>query len=185
MRNLFSGPIKGRGILFLFIITTTVYLIMLLVTIPKLMTFSNGEPIMDMMPGGYAAPYVADLLQSLGDEGRSYYLTKQLPLDFAYPGLFAITYSLIFIYFLRQINRHDTWWRLIALLPVIAGLADYLENISIISMINQFPNVSTTLVKFSSMVSIVKASATTIYFLFLVVLLVTVAIIKARHRPQN
>lgn len=52
--RLISADVKGQRILLLFLVTTSVYLVMLLVTIPNLMTFSGGKKIMDMMPGGYS-----------------------------------------------------------------------------------------------------------------------------------
>ena len=183
MKDFFSANVRGRNVLLLFIAATTVYLVMLLVTIPKLLVFSNGKKILDMMPGGYNTAYVVDLLKSLGEEGRLYYLTTQLPLDFLYPGLFAVAYALIFIFFLRRINKHETAWRLIAFLPVVAGIADYIENFGIISMIRTFPNVSAGLVGFSSAMSVAKASATTVYFISLLFLFVVVIASRLRQRP--
>lgn len=125
---------------------------------------------------------MVDLLRSLGAEGRSYYLTKQLPLDFLYPGLFAVTYALVFIFFLRRINKQNTMWSYIAFLPVIAGAADYMENIGIIFMIKSFPDVSADFVRVSSGMSVLKASCTTFYFIALLILLSVVSIDHLRHR---
>lgn len=180
--KLLSAPVKGRTIFLSFIFTTTIYAVMLMVTIPKLMAFSGGKKIIDMMPGGYNAGFVVDLLDSLGEEGRSFYLTRQLPLDFIYPAAFAVTYALVFLFLLRKINRQDSVSKFIALLPVIAGLADYLENIIIIAMLKTYPDISERLVQFSSSVSIVKASATTAYFVSLIFLLVVVGLMKLRER---
>lgn len=182
INRLLSIPVKGRNIFVLFIATTVIYTLMLTITIPKLMTFSGGKKIIDMMPGGYNTSFVVDLLGALGEEGRSFYLTRQLPLDFIYPVAFAVTYALIFVFFLRKINRHDSPWKFIALLPVIAGVADYLENIGIIAMLKTYPDISTSLVQLSSSVSVLKASATTVYFVSLIILLVAVGVMKLRQR---
>jgi hypothetical protein len=182
MKNLLSADIKGRTILLLFIATTVVYVVMLVITIPKLMTFSGGKEILDMIPTGYNADYVKDLMESLSGEGRTYYLTKQLPLDFIYPGLFAFTYALIFMFFLKKINTNSSPWQFVALLPIIAGFADYVENVCIISIIEMFPEVSTSLVQFSSVVSVLKAGATTIYFVALIVLLIIAGVRTVRNR---
>ena len=183
MKNL--ADIKGRTIFVLFLITMTVYVVMLTITIPKLMMFSEGKEILDMMPGGYDTAYVRELMTALSEEGRSYYLTKQLPLDFFYPALFAVTYSLIFMFFLRKIGKHQTARRVFAFLPVIAGLADYIENICIIALLKAFPNISADLVLSSSIASVVKASSTTIYFFALTILIIALGISTIRHRVQT
>ena len=182
MKNLLSANIKSRNILLLFLATMTIYVIMLVITIPKLMMFSEGKEILDMMPAGYNKAYVTELMTRLSVDGRFYYLTRQLPLDFIYPGLFAYTYALIFIFFLRKIGKHGTSWKFIAYLPVLAGLADYFENICIISILKSFPNVSPILVQFSSTASVVKASSTTIYFISLTILLIAFGIYRIRDR---
>ena len=180
MRKLLG--ISGRNVFLLFIVTTVIYVVMLSITIPKLLAFSQGKEILDMMPGGYDATYVQELMSALSVEGRSYYLTSQLPVDFIYPAMFAVTYALVFILFLRKVGKHETNWKLIALLPVIAGLADYIENVFIIVILKSFPQISSSVVQFSSFFSIVKASATTLYFISLIILLIIVAVNTLRKR---
>ena len=48
------------------------------------------------------------LLESLGPEGRSAYLFPQLVLDFVYPGLFAICFSLMFVWLYSRRFRPDS-----------------------------------------------------------------------------
>ena len=93
---------KGNKVLLLFISTNIVYLIMLLVTIPKTMEFANGMRLLDMMPSGYDMNYVNDLFGALGEIGRKTYLTNQLPIDMIYPGLFWNYLLLAFGIFLEK-----------------------------------------------------------------------------------
>ena len=49
---------NGKTVLFLFIVTSRVYLVMLTVTIPKVASYADGLRILDMMPTGYDLAYV-------------------------------------------------------------------------------------------------------------------------------
>jgi hypothetical protein len=53
MRQLITKNLDGKRILFLFIVTGIIYTMMLTITIPKVMGFSGGMKILDMMPTGY------------------------------------------------------------------------------------------------------------------------------------
>ena len=59
----------------------------------------------------------------------------------------------------------------LCLLPVIAGIADYLENIGIISMLNNYPDITETAVQTTSIFSVIKSISTSIYFITLIALL--------------
>ncbi|MBU2946576.1 hypothetical protein [Zobellia uliginosa] len=162
---------SGKKVLALFLLTNFVYAYMLLVTIPATMAFSNGLQLLDMMPAGYELEYVNTLFNTLGDTGRQTYLTKQIPVDMMYPLLFAISYAAVLAYFLKKLQNLNPKFLYLCLLPIIAGIADYLENIGIISMLNAYPTVTETSVHITSMFSIIKSSSTTIYFLVLIVVL--------------
>ena len=128
--------ISGKKVLGLFILTNVVYLFMLSVTIPKTMKFSNGMKLLDMIPTGYDLNYVSELFSSLGEDGRRAYLTNQIPVDMIYPLLFGLSYCLLLGYFLKKLNKLNTPLLYLCLLPVIAGISDYFQNIGIITMLN-------------------------------------------------
>jgi hypothetical protein len=53
MREIIKRNINGREVLLLFILTNIIYAIMMTVTIPKVMSNTQGLKLLDMMPGGY------------------------------------------------------------------------------------------------------------------------------------
>ena len=61
--------------------------------------------LLDMMPTGYDWNYVNELFNTLGENGRKIYLTKQIPMDMFYPLLFGLSYCLIFAYFLKKLEK--------------------------------------------------------------------------------
>ena len=182
LREILTKNLSGKKVLLLFIVTNLVYLLMLTITIPKTMTYSNDMKLLDMMPMGYNFEYVNSLLGALGEKGRYVYLYNQIPLDMIYPFLFGISYSLIMAYFLKKMDRLSSFFFYLCLLPIIAGIADYLENFGIVSMLNSFPNLSQSSVNLTSIFSVIKSLSTSIYFIALIIILMILGIKKMNKK---
>lgn len=177
-KNLLAKNIDGRKILFLFIVTTLVFLTIGMYSIPKVTQLSNHIKILDMMPFGYTYEYVNELFSAIGSEGRNSYLYCQIPIDMVYPFLFGITYTLVLAYFLKKINKFDSLLIYLCLLPLIAAFFDYLENFGTINLLNNYPNISDTEVKINSFFTLIKSMVTTIYFLSLTIIMILLGIKK-------
>ncbi len=158
----------GKIISVLFLSTMTVYTAMLSYSIPAISAFAPDLSIFDLSPSGYSFTYANDLLNSLGIEGRNLYLSVQLPLDFIYPGLFSITYSLLLIWIFGKSFNADSKIYYFALIPFLAGFFDYVENVFIIIMITSFPDLQVTTVKYASIFTILKSSFTIFFFILLI-----------------
>jgi len=176
MRKFIEKNISGKKIFGLFILTNVVYLFMLTVTIPKTMEFSNGMKLLDMMPTGYDWNYVNELFKTLGENGRNTYLTTQIPVDMIYPLLFGLSYSLIFAYFLKKLEKLNSSFIYLCLLPIIGGFADYIENFGIIIMLNNYPELTEITVYVTNAFSVLKSTSTSIYFIALIVILIILGI---------
>ena len=66
---------------------------------------TTGINLFDLSPTGYSFEYAIKLLDTLGSDGRELYLYRQLPLDFIYPGLFAVSFSLLLYWLLLTTKR--------------------------------------------------------------------------------
>ena len=178
---------SGKKVLGLFILTNIVYMLMLTVTIPKTMEFSNGMRLLDMVPMGYDSTYVSELFNSLGEIGREVYLTNQIPVDMFYPLLFGLTYSLLLAYFLKKLNKLKTPFSYLCLLPIIAGIADYFENFGIITMLINYPELNELAVKITSSFSLIKSISTSAFFIVLIVILIILGVkfIKGNKTSPN
>ncbi|MEY8120768.1 hypothetical protein AB9F26_21480 [Falsihalocynthiibacter sp. BN13B15] len=135
-----------------------IYLLMIFITLAHIETLSGLRPF-DMRPGGYSAEQANSLLSALGSSGRRYYLTRQIPLDLAYPALMALTLvSLLKWLGLRGVDRKlvqiGIWF------SIGAAIGDYLENIGICLMILSWPEISANTVPVASVASIVKSGLT-------------------------
>ncbi len=132
--------------------------------------------LLDMMPLGYDLDYVNALFETLGQQGRHAYLYIQLPVDMVYPALFGISYCLVLAFFLKKLNKFNSRLFYLCLLPLFAGLADYLENIRIINLLTNYPNLTPGMVTTTSFFSLLKSSITTLYFLILIGILILLGI---------
>jgi hypothetical protein len=157
----------GKRVLILFILTMAVYFTMIFYSIPAVSSFAPNLPIFDLSPFGYSFSYANELLTLLGTKGRELYLTTQLPLDFIYPGLFSITYSLMLVWLCSKIFSENSKVYYLTIVPFFAGIFDYIENIYIIKMINSFPNLEVATVESASIFTILKSSFTMFFFVLL------------------
>lgn len=176
--------ISGKKVLGLFILTNVVYTFMLTVTIPKTMEFSNGMELLDMMPTGYDLDYVSELFSLLRENGRLTYLNNQIPVDMIYPLLFGLSYCLLLGYFLKKLNKLNYPYIFLSLLPIIAGIADYLENFGIITMLKNYPELKETTVYATNIFSVIKSISTSVFFIVLIVVLIALGI-KVLNRKTS
>lgn len=184
LTKLIEKNISGKKIFGLFILTNVVYTFMLIVTIPKTMEFSNGMRLLDMIPTGYDLNYVSELFSALGENGRKTYLSNQIPVDMVYPLLFALTYCLLLAYFLKKLDKLNAPYTYLCLLPIIAGIADYLENFGIITMLKSYPDLTEIAVKTTNSFSLIKSISTSIFFIVLIIVLIILGF-KAMNRKKT
>ncbi len=172
MRQLVKRNLSGKMIFWMLIITNLIYVIMLTITIPRVMSFAGGMKILDMMPTGYTPDYVNVLLNTLGTEGRHAYLYNQLPLDAIYPFTCGTSYCLLLAYILNKLNKLNGNLFYLCLIPLFAGLFDYCENAGIVTMLTTYPSNSADLSKVTSVFSVLKCYLTLSHFTILLVCLV-------------
>lgn len=158
---------SGRNVLIFFIPSLAVYLLMLFHTIPSIESYAPEMKIFDLSPSGYTYDYAIKLLSALGHDGRKEYLSRQLPLDFIYPLLFSISSFLMLAWLFLKKSDKDSRIFYLCFVPIVAGIFDYLENIQIMLMILNYPEVTKSQVVFSSAFTMVKSGLTTLFFFIL------------------
>ena len=120
-----------------------IYLLMIFITLAHIETLSGLRPF-DMRLSGYSAEQANSLLSALGSSGRRYYLTRQIPLDLAYPALMALT----LVSLLKWLGLRGAGHKLIQTgiwFSIGAAVFDYLENVGICLMILSWPEASGSL----------------------------------------
>ena len=174
---------SGRTVLALFVLANVVYLAMLLYSIPSVTANAPGMRLFDMSPLGYSPQYAKDLLDSIGSEGRDAYLKLQLPLDFVYPGLFALAYSLMLVWLFKKSYDSGSKIFFLALVPVAAGFFDYMENLGVIFMLRSYPGIDPGTVQASSAFSLLKSALTTAFYILLLWGFLLLFMRRKRRKP--
>ncbi|MFK7838409.1 MAG: hypothetical protein AB8B60_19540 [Sulfitobacter sp.] len=137
-----------------------IYLPMINITLAHLEAVSTLTPF-DIRPLGYSPQEAAALLGALGEEGRMYYLTRQIPLDTVYPALLALT--LVFaVYWFRRDLPESKLARVGPWASVGAAILDYAENLGVAAMILSWPNLPDHLVHATSAATVAKSGTTTV-----------------------
>lgn len=163
-----KNRVNAKKIFILLGLANIIYMVMIFMTIPKVMNYSGGLKILDLMPFGYDHEYVNLLLNSLGQDGRWAYLYYQIPLDLFYPFLYGISYCLLLALVLKKLEKMDGSLIYLSLIPIFSAICDYFENVGVIIMLNRFPNNSVLLTQITNVFSILKSATLTIYFLILI-----------------
>lgn len=162
--------------------STIIYLLMIRLTLPTLLA-TSGHIAFDMRPFGYSPQEAAQLLQGLGENGRLFYLTRQIPLDTLYPALLASTLICAFLW----LGKRQAHTKIVAIgiaLSLGTMLCDYAENLGIALMILNAAHLPDTLVYASSCVTVLK-SAFTVAAVFCLLLLALRASLRPKRSRSN
>lgn len=111
---------------------------------------------LDLRPAGYSPADAHAMLQSLGSEGRRFYVTIETTVDVVYPIVYAIMFFLAIHWLADRAPAPATWPRRAALLPVAAAALDVAENVGILRMVQRFPERADTAARISSTFTTIK-----------------------------
>jgi hypothetical protein len=158
MINLKTKRLSRRLVISLGCAAAAIYITMVTVTLAHLESLSGQIPF-DLRPFGYNRAVAAAFLDALGAEGRAYYLTRQIPLDMAYPALLALTLGAVIAGLSRSLHLRGSARIGIALTLCVAA-CDYAENAAISAMIVQWPELPNTLAVAASCATVSKSVLT-------------------------
>lgn len=159
-------------ILIVFVLAHAVLLIMMLYTFP-IINDKLGTQAFDLKTFGYSESEALSMLQNLDQDTIDIYLFPQLFfLDILYPALLALFLSSLIIRLSRltNINSNHLFSRL-SIIPFIAMICDYMENILISWMITNILEVSTGIVKTASIFTQMKGGFTMLSWAIIIFLL--------------
>lgn len=163
-------------------ITLAVYLTMVLWSLPYISAEAGGLAPFDMRPTGYSFDDARTFLAALSDEGNTFYQTVQHRLDLFFPGLMAATLLLAIAALLpKRLGR----WRYVIAAPVIlTAVFDWSENLAVAGMLTAgAEGITEDMVRTASGWSKAKATASTVAYTALLVLLIWKGAAWWRRRP--
>jgi uncharacterized membrane protein len=127
---------------------------------------------------GYTVDDVQTFFAVMGTEGGEIYRFLSGRIDMIYPVVYALLLFFIIISLTKRFKNSK--WMLLSLIPIVAAIFDFVENISIAELQLQFPNLSSSKVAFASTMTSLKWGS-----VFLAVFcVITLSLIQLVYRFQ-
>lgn len=122
---------------------------------------------------------VMTLFGEMKEEGRAEYRFVASITDMIYPIVYGVLLILLIIFLTKNLTL-EKWW-LLLLLPILTMVFDFLENTTILSMLDSYPNISADTVNRSSVLSKIKWS----FALMSVSTVLILGVINFMHRNRQ
>lgn len=181
-KTVLSKTSSVKSIVFLFIISHGVLLLMMTYTFPVI-NAQIGAKAFDLHAFGYTFSQATTIVNNLNEHATSLYIFPQLLLlDILYPFLLALFLS-SFIYRLKNITKSKISFFLL-LTPFLAMFFDYLENGCILLMITKSVELTATFVTISSTLTMLKSVCTTVAWFAVLYFTFKWFKLKIKHRKQ-
>ena len=163
-------------------VTLAIYLTMVLWSLPYISAEAGGLAPFDMRPTGYSFDEARAFLAALTEEGNAFYRDVQHTLDLFFPGLMAAT--LFFAIATLLPKRLGRWRHAIAAPVVLTAVFDWSENLVVAGMLAAGASgITEDMVRTANGWSIAKATASTVAYTALLVLLIWKGVAWRRRRP--
>ena len=148
---------------------------------PTIEEHSGGVPILDMRMS-YTPEEAYQLFSALGIAGRQAYRTLHLVPDILFPISYSLLFAFTVAWFLVRLLplEHPLQW--LILIPLISGLADILENLSLVVSGLVYPNRMDWLAQVASLLTKIKFGLMPIGLVFLIIIVVMWFV---RKRPAS
>lgn len=150
---------NGKIILFLLFLFLLTNLVIVPAIYPKFDTLDTQF--------SYTPAKAYELISSYGEGGRGSYALIEVTLDLAYPLLTAWMFSLMILYTFQRAFPGHPWLSYLALSPYLILLADVLENISVLTMLLNYPRQLPSVAQLSNVFTTAKFLLTPLQLLFL------------------
>ena len=152
-----------------FIASHFVLLLMMVYTFPVI-NDQIGTKAFDLQPFGYSVSEAALIVSNLNDQTTSLYLFPQLTLlDLLYPFLLALFLSSLLFRLSSLTESKSRTTSILLIIPFMAMLFDYAENVCVILMISKSIEPSETIVLLSSTFTVLKGVSTSIAWIAILV----------------
>lgn len=138
IKNLLAA-VSNKHMLFLFIVFILA-MISIRIANSQVIEASNGIGVLDLNFGNSEA-HIKQSIDALGENGRSAYLTIFYVVDLFYPIVYALFYSRLIIFLAKKIKpqKLSTLIHRLRFLPWLAMVLDWLENLSIGTLLAHYP----------------------------------------------
>ena len=146
---------NGRNIL----IFLALFIVMNAVILPwgggRIEAYSGGVGAIDL--GFWQTPeQLFAMVAAYGEQGRSFYFIFQLIADSAYPLIYGGLFALLITYLLRRSFPPESGVQKLHLIPAAVVIADFMENIGIMTLLATYPSQITAVAYFTAIFTLLK-----------------------------
>lgn len=135
----FGDFVSLRNFLFLFVLSLVFKYAFFLAATKRIGAGTEAYQTFDVRCGGYTLAEAVGVLNQYGTEGRRVYRLLESTVDLAFPPVYSLMFAIAIA---GGVRVTTATLRPLILIPFVAGLFDYAENISVLMMINRFPSVA-------------------------------------------
>ena len=160
----------------------TIYLVMVVWSLPFIAAQAGGLVPFDMRPTGYSGDEARAFLGALSAEGKTFYLGTQHMLDRFYPGLMGVALAMAIVMLFARV---PVWLRYgLAATAIIGAGFDYLENARVAGMLRAaIADVSDADIAAASQATLLKSGFDTVAMVAALVGLVMLWLRKRKEKP--
>lgn len=160
INSLISRTSSVKHIGYLFLSSHVILLLMMTYTFPRI-NKQIGTNAFDLQTFGYSVSEARSIVNNMNDQITNLYLFPQLTLlDLVYPFLLALFLSSFLFRLISITKTKNSVNSMLLIVPFLAMLFDYLENICIILMITKSVETSEYFVLLSSIFTLLKSVLT-------------------------
>jgi hypothetical protein len=121
----------------------------------QLKEITGGAGILDLEVL-YTPEQAYALFAAMGDAGRTFDLTHIVPLDMLFPLAYTLFDAIAITWLLHRWLPAGSRWHRLNVVPVFGGIADYLENLGIITMLVAWPAPLPDIARFTMVAGLLK-----------------------------
>lgn len=139
--------------------------------VAEMKEYTNGVGILDLEKY-YFPQYAYEILEAQGEIGRNFYKNLLIRLDFLLPLSYSLCWMSILIMLFRKWLPIESKWQKLSLLPILAGLFDYIENIFILKMLIDYPARHFKLAAIANIMTVLKELFTALSLIMILIALI-------------
>ena len=158
--NKYAKLADGRLILLLLFLFFLTNFVIVPAIYPKFQTLDTLS--------SYTPQKAYDLVTSYGEQGRQSYAIIEVTLDLAYPLITALLFSLIILYTFKRAFPGIEWVQYVSWAPLVAMLADYLENACVVTMLLSYPRQLDGVARLANFFTVAKFDLSPLQLLFII-----------------
>ncbi|TFH07527.1 MAG: hypothetical protein E4H14_08270 [Candidatus Thorarchaeota archaeon] len=180
----FIGRKASRRNLILCVLGSIITIAVMSIATQMLVYEVYGDFTMPDMRFGYTFDEIQTAFNTIGIEGLWTWVVAHSP-DFLFPLAYSFAMMFGITMELNKVEKNSGLLRTTVFLPLVGGIADYIENTLILGQIAVFPNLSELVISIASAVTLVKWAFLILSFRVIFVLLFLVVYKKISSRTTK